>query len=414
MKEMSLNGWLDHIQSFHPQEIELGLARIRTIAKKLELLNPMAKVVMVGGTNGKGSVVATLEAIAKKKNLRVASYTSPHLLRFNERIKLNGTEVEDEMLVKAFTLIESIRDDLPLTFFEFTTLAALWVFKQSQLDLIILEVGLGGRLDAVNIIDPDVSLITTIALDHTDWLGNSLAQIASEKAGIIRAKGKTFIGDSHSYELVTQLPEVLTENVSLVSQADVEQLALIKDPQVNQYLLLEQNIMLALDTFKHLFPNQPSHLKEALEAIEVRGRFQRLSTFIPTIVDVAHNPQAAENLKKQLKGYLSRLKKPGKTTKVVAICGMMSDKSIEDVLLIMDEVVDEWGFVDLPIDRAASAQELMMVYQALSLQNSCNGYASVEQVYKACCQTLTPNDLILVFGSFITVADMFQYEQSVS
>ncbi len=402
---MELNEWLDFIESFHPSEIKLGLERISDVAKKLNLLTSDSQIILVGGTNGKGSCVALLESLANNQNISFAAYTSPHLLSFNERIRINGENVSDDALIDAFESIELVRGQLPLTFFEFTTLAALWVFKKASPDLIILEVGLGGRLDAVNIMQPNASVITTIDYDHIDWLGDSLDKIGYEKAGIMRNGVPAFIGDNKSFKLLNELETVDTSCLFCVQQADNETKEIINNDGINIYRLLEQNIQLAVTVFKNIYPQSDINLTEVLHGVCIQGRFQRLNERIQTIVDVAHNPQSAQNLAWQL----AQFKKQNNIRQVIAICGMMADKSIQSVLSALDPEVDCWNFVSLDMERAISAEGLQLEYQSLDNQVTAGKYVNVSEAYQDIERNCESEDLILVFGSFITVANMLQY-----
>jgi dihydrofolate synthase / folylpolyglutamate synthase len=437
----TLSDWLSHIQQFNPAEIELGLERIRTIADKMNLLDLSSKVVLIAGTNGKGSTVAMLESIALHQGKTVGCYTSPHLLSFNERIKINGVHVTDQQLLESFNAVEFSRGEAPLTFFEFTTLVALHQFKaysdkasgdfssHVSLDLIILEVGLGGRQDATNIITPDLALITTVDLDHADWLGNDLVSIAYEKAGIIRQDKPVYIGDHKSLDLIKQACPELTSVVELVPIHIIEQVNRVStDPIINQYQLMSQNISLAIAAYNSLFKQEVSlqKLKQSLQSIKLSGRFQKVSCHLlpqnnlHCIVDVAHNQQSAKNLAQQIKRYC----KQHKITSVYAICGMMRDKAITEVLSEVDPVVDSWHFVDLDFDRAISAHDLLKIYQTqvVPIQKSIgNSVSHVSHVsIKQACVTINNQyqadsqniPLVLVFGSFITVANMLQYEVS--
>lgn len=420
-----LSDWLNHIESFHPSEIELGLERIRQVADKLNLLSisePIAKkVILVTGTNGKGSCVAMLESLSLTQAKRVGCYTSPHLLKFNERIRINGQNISDDLLVDAFKKIEQQRGDITLTFFEFTTLAAFYLFKNTPLDIVILEIGLGGRHDATNIIEPDVSVITTVDIDHVSWLGHDLESIAFEKGGIIRAGKICFSGDPRTYSLLNKvLPEFKNE-IQLISRANDSTLELLNNSSINRFHLLEQNIMLAINAFNHCFNLDLStqDISLGLSEITLNGRFQKLDTKLITIVDVAHNPQAALNLKRQLHEY----KKQNNIVHVSVICGMMADKAINEVLNIMAPVVDQWCFVDLDLARAIKAEGLQKIYKECLLDgkqepksNRC--FKSVKQAHQwiiqsAGSEAINPNQLILVFGSFITVANMLQYSHEV-
>ena len=410
MDNNNLSDWLVKIESFNPNEIELGLSRIRQVAEEMQLLDFAGKVVLVGGTNGKGSCVATLEAIALQQNLNVGCYTSPHLINFNERVRINGEQVSDQLLVEAFNEVESVRKQVALTFFEFTTLVALWIFQQQELDLIVLEVGLGGRLDAVNIVEPNTSIVTTIDFDHSDWLGDSLQQIAREKAGIIRPGQTAFVGDEKSYQLLSKVEHINLASLQLISVDAVDEQmkadrSVIDDISLNPFQLLPQNILLAKQAFEFLF-ELPVKLTDVLPKIKIAGRCQLLDLPLPTIVDVAHNPQAAGNLVGQIK---NRMMQTG-AQKCFAICGMMADKAVEEVLSILDPVVDEWLFVDLPGERAIDAEALLNIYQQVNSAKPALSFASVKLAYDNLRIKATSQDMILVFGSFITVSNMLQYE----
>jgi len=405
-----LEDWISRIEAFNPNEIELGLERVQKVANSLGLTKLNAKIIMIGGTNGKGSCVATLESLAAQSQLKVASYTSPHLRRFNERIKIDGQEVTDDLLVEHFKIIENSRQEIPLTFFEFTTLVALSIFSQQSLDLVILEIGLGGRLDAVNIVEPDVTIITTIDKDHESWLGVDKVSIAYEKSGICRTGKKNLIGDKTSYNLVLKARAKLEGVVSLVKEEALNPFSLeelnqsIDEPQTNCYQLLTQNILISFAAFNTLFAKSYECLDitEVVKNIRIEGRFQSVLNEPLTIVDVGHNTQAANNLKLQC----SRVKSINKR---IAICGMMADKAIVDVIGIMDDVIDCWYFVDLPIERAASASDLLDAHSSLKLDSLSFKSPSVSQAFQEIRGNSSKDDLVLVFGSFITVAEMLQY-----
>ena len=404
----TLEQWISKIEGFNSSEIELGLSRVEKLAKQLDLLSFATKVVTVGGTNGKGSCVAMLESLAIQSGLNVGTYTSPHLRCFNERIKINGVEVSDEQLIMYFELLEAKRKNIQLTFFEFTTLVALLIFKQQEPDLIVLEVGLGGRLDAVNIVEPDVSIITTIDKDHENWLGSDPVGIAFEKSGIYRADKKNLVGDKNSLDLILKARPEFQPNVWLVSAESLSHVAsideLIQDPNINKYCLLAQNLNLAIGAFDYLFQTkiQKINLAKAIKNIKLEGRFQKVSECPLIIVDVGHNLQAAKNLKSQLTRFSN-----GK--KWTVICGMMRDKAIDEVLQSMDFAVDCWHFVDLPSDRAATSQQLSKIYQLANLKRPTSNHESVSAAYKQICDFSSDSNSILVFGSFVTVAEMLHY-----
>ena len=427
----NLKSWLKHIESFHSEEIELGLERIKRIANKLNLLALDSQVVTIAGTNGKGSCVATLESFAIQNELAIGCYTSPHLLKFNERIRLNGKDISDNKLISAFQEIELARQSTPLTFFEFTTLVALQIFKQAELDLVVLEVGLGGRLDAVNIVEPDVSIVTTIALDHEAWLGSSLREIAFEKSGIYRKHSTNLVGDQASYDLIAKArPEFVPELLLLSSVEEEKGLIsalskLVADFRFNRYRLLSQNILLAACAFNRLFPDlfAKTDLEKMLTNIKIKGRFEQMCEQPLVIADVAHNTQAAQNLRNQIE-FLN----PG--GKRIAICGMMADKSICDFLKVMDEVIDTWYFIGLPVDRAATAEDLGDLYVSILKnhdssidgkkllnkkyhlnENLSDAYKKISGELAECrASSVSGNETIFILGSFFTVAEMCQYQ----
>ncbi len=409
---MNLLQWLEKIESFHPDEIELGLDRVSLLAKHLDLLTPTAKIITVGGTNGKVSSVATLESCALQSNISVGCYTSPHLLRFNERIRLNGCDVGDSLIVEAFEAIENTRleltdfDDSPITitFFEYTTLAALIIFKKANLDLTVLEVGLGGRLDAVNIIEPDVAIVTTIARDHESWLGRDLEQIAFEKSGIFRTGITNYVGDNKSLNLILNARPEFLSHLEVSCESIVSKLPpLISDILINPQQLLRQNVALALSAFKQLFESEFKNLNlvNTIKNIELKGRLQVVCEKPLIILDVAHNQQAAINLAFQLDSLPCKGKR-------YAICGMMVDKSITEFLFALDDAIDEWIFVDLPIDRAISAFELNKIaldavtnIVSKTSQNICKSFDALKL-------NMNNEDQLIVLGSFITVAEILK------
>jgi len=417
MYNKDLQHWLSHIESFHPSEIELGLERIKLVANELDILSPNAKIILVAGTNGKGSCVALLESMALTQNKKVATYTSPHLLKFNERIRINGKNIEDAYLVEAFEQIESVRGEITLTFFEFTTLAALSIFKQAELDLIVLEVGLGGRQDATNIIDPDIAIITTVDKDHSDWLGDDLESIAFEKGGIIRSNTVAFVGDSQTYHLLKKVLPEFSNELCLIESSTGSLKCKIEDCGSNPYRLLQQNIMLAKSAFQSCFGLElnDEDIFKSTATVSLCGRFQLLDIKPKTLVDVAHNHQSALNLHSQLVNY----KAINNITKITAICGMMADKAIVQVLQSIDPVINEWCFVNLDSTRAIDAISLQNTYSTINSQGSSQCFSHVKQAFEWIvekdegCDNLS-SELILVFGSFITVSNMLQYASQVS
>ena len=401
--EKNLLQWLTYIESFHPEEIELGLERIRIVAEKLSLLPFNFPVILVGGTNGKGSCVAMLESLALQSNPNVCCYTSPHLVDFNERIRINGKNVDVQQLVDAFEQIESMRDQTPLTFFEFTTLAALLIFSKNKPDLVVLEVGLGGRKDATNIVEPDVSIITTVDIDHTQWLGNDIKQIAYEKAGIMRNDKHALIGDKATYDLLVDVAANFHKEMSLIDIKNCNIAGICQQSAINHYNLHAQNIALAVESYSLLFKISltEEYIASALKNIQFAGRFDLISINPDILVDVAHNVQAVGRLKAQLAAF----KKEKNIRLTYAVCGMMKDKAINEVISIIDGEIDEWLFVDLDTPRASSADSIRQAYLKSGLQKNVETYPDVQSALTIATAKMNTNDLLLVFGSFITVGE---------
>ncbi|MEE4661273.1 MAG: Mur ligase family protein, partial [Halieaceae bacterium] len=292
--QRSLDAWLDYLLTLHPRNIELGLERVASVAERLALLTPAPTVVTVAGTNGKGTTTTLVEALALHAGKRVGVYTSPHLLRYNERIRVNGLPVDDRQIVAAFEVIEAARGAVPLTFFEFGTLAALQVFAAQPLDVVVLEVGLGGRLDATNIVDPDIAVITSIALDHQEWLGDTREAIGAEKAGILRTGVPAIIADRDPPDSVLQRAAELQCPVERWSDR-------FQSPLQNG--LRPENVFAALAVARRLGIHPGDAAAEVLAGVTVPGRLQRTSLQgRPVVLDVAHNPHAAAHLANNLDG----------------------------------------------------------------------------------------------------------------
>jgi len=394
--------------------MELGLDRVASVAKRLDLLQPESRVITVAGTNGKGSTVAVLEAILHAAGFSTGAYTSPHTLRFNERIRVAAVQARDIQIVQAFAAIEVARGEISLSYFEFATLAALIVFKESGLDFILLEVGLGGRLDAVNIIDPDVAIITSIALDHQDWLGQSRDEIAIEKAGIVRRNKPAVIAESDPpaslHEAITRVaahPALFIDRdysvrdngerfaVSLWQRQEQH----VQTPWLENSALVSSNVAAALQALSLLDIELPTaELPGLIAEVTPLGRRQR-STINgrDVILDVAHNPAAVHELTK----FLARDDFSGKT---LAVFSVMEDKDLEGMLEATGGSFDQWFVADIPGNsRARSASSIATAlrkngYDEVSLSNNPNTALSLAQ------QVMSHEDRIVVFGSFFTVA----------
>ncbi|ACJ18446.1 bifunctional tetrahydrofolate synthase/dihydrofolate synthase [Coxiella burnetii] len=403
-----MKNWLAYINSLHSREIDLGLSRITSLAEKLSLNNFACPVVTVAGTNGKGSVVKSLESIYLAAGYKVAAYTSPHLLQFNERLRLNGEPATDELFIEAFKFIEDNRNHQPLSFFEFTTLAIFYICKKQNLDILLLEVGLGGRLDAVNIVEPDVTVITTIDIDHTDWLGEDRESIGREKAGIIRRHKPVIGGDPN-------LPNSVYEQVHLL-EAPFYQLE--KDffavstkenwqwqgpTQDYQGLPLPslkiENIatsLMVIHCLQSQLPVSQHSLIAGIKNAVLPGRFEWIQTPAPIVFDVAHNPQATAYLSEQLR-------KTDHAGRTLGVVGMLRDKDIPGALKPMLSCIDQWYAGTLSESRGATSANLQNVLSELQVEN-CYNFDSVADAFKKAVEDCRPQDRIVVFGSFYTVA----------
>jgi len=418
----TLQEWLDYIEQQHPKSIEMGLERTREVADRLSLGKPATHVVTVGGTNGKGSTVAFIEAIARAAGLKVGAYTSPHLLRYHERVRIDGWEASDGALVAAFEAVEAARCSLlpggegkaiPLTYFEFGTLAALWLFQQSNLDLAVLEVGLGGRLDAVNIVDPDVAVITTVDIDHTDWLGNNRESIGFEKAGIARAWKPLILGEKdspssvlrHAYAIganaVRLGSDVIHETVdeSHWRWRDAGFEVELPNPVLSAPVQ-RANAATAIAALRALEIELPtSALATGVATATLPGRLQRFDLHgTPVIVDVGHNPQAA----RELSAWLRSEPVPGRT---LAVFAALADKDVQGVVAALEDEVTEWFLAGLKGvgARGQSVEELAAKLTGPAAAGS--RHADVHAALQAARAQAHGQDRILVFGSFHTVAE---------
>ena len=402
---LTLSEWLDRLASQHPTEIDLGLDRVLTVAERLGVLHGVPKTITVAGTNGKGSVVALLTAGLKAMGQVVGTYASPHLLRFNERISIDEGEAEDAEIVAAFEHIEAARGDVSLTYFESATLAALWLFRQRDVDVQVLEVGLGGRLDAVNILDADVSVITSIGLDHTDWLGPDRAAISREKAGVARQNRPCIVAESDP-------PDAL---LAALNDRGAETLLIGRDWRIGDTgLQTAKGRNEPLPATRGLLPSNIGAAIQALEVadcgdlseavlvqmgrVELLGRLsQRKMHGVEYVFDVAHNTESV----KALVHHLAQTNVLGATRAVFAVMG---DKPIHDMISACEGVFDEWNVIDLPqVPRAQSAAELVAVIG----QDKIGDTGSFEHVWDTVKGRCTVGDRVVIFGSFWLVGDAF-------
>ena len=423
MRFTTLAQWLSWQEGLHPSEIELGLERVREVAARLGLLNPPHRVITVAGTNGKGSSVALLAAIYRAAGYRVGAYTSPHFLRYNERIRINGAEIDDASLCRAFDKIDRARGDLSLTYFEFGTLAALSCFADAGLDVAILEVGLGGRLDAVNIIDPDVALITAIAVDHESWLGTDRETIGREKAGIMRRGVAAVCGDPHPPQsLIDHAEEIgatlLRQGVDFVAEPQAGQAGAwcwrsgsrrrdALPPPALRGAFQRDNAAAVVAVVEQMAPMLPvgqAELRAGLAQAELPGRFQVVAGPVPMVLDVAHNPQAAVALAANLRAWPT----PGRT---FAITAMMADKAIDEMVAALADEIDQWYVTTVDIPRAAAVDQLAGSLAKLGL-GPVQRCASVAEALDRVVARAQLNDRIVVFGSFYTVAEAMAYNSA--
>ncbi|MEP6906652.1 MAG: bifunctional tetrahydrofolate synthase/dihydrofolate synthase [Pseudoxanthomonas sp.] len=410
----TLQDWLEYIEQQHPKSIELGLERTREVAGRLSLAKPAAQVITVGGTNGKGSTVAFIEAIGHAGGLSVGTYTSPHLLRYNERVRIEGHDVDDAALIRAFEAVETARGDTPLTYFEFGTLAALWLFQQSALDLLVLEVGLGGRLDAVNIVDADVAVITTVDIDHVDWLGTDRETIGFEKAGIARAWKPLVLGEIDSPSSVLRHAYAIGAN-AIRAGSDFFHEAVdathwrwrdagfaIELPVPTLAAPVQRaNAATAIAALRALDVEIPlAAFAQGVESAMLPGRLQRFELQgIPVIVDVGHNPQAA----RELAEWLRAVPVHGRT---LAVFAALADKDVAGVTEALEGEVSVWflaGIAGVGV-RGQTADALAGKLSASSAAKG-SRYLNVGLALQAARALAQDDDRILVFGSFHTVVD---------
>jgi len=415
MSEKSLQDWLRRLETLHPSEIDLGLDRVRTVARELDLLFPSVPVITVAGTNGKGSTIAAMESILRVSGKKTGVFTSPHITHYNERIRVNGIEVSDQQLCSTFEIIEAGRGEISLTYFEFGALAALHIFSQYELDFLLLEVGLGGRLDAVNIIDPKVAVISSIDIDHTDWLGENIEQIALEKAGILR-EGIPFVcGDANCSEILRKKAVNLHCSCFFLGKEirwkktddawswygcslDNVKLEFERLPVTN---LITDNIACAIQALVVAgFTPDQKNVREALETVMLSGRMERLTRGkIEYIIDVSHNPAAVKQLVKFLRAHPIE----GRTG---AIFAAMSDKDIHGMIQASAGSIEAWFIADLPkVPRAVKTDALTEILRECGVQMiSVN--KNPRQALRRAQSLMGAGDRLVVFGSFYTVSDV--------
>lgn len=410
----ALDDWLAWQEQFHPRPIDLGLERVADVLARLDSQPERIPTITVAGTNGKGSCVAFLEAIYRAHGYRVGAYTSPHILRYNERIRIDGVPVSSEDICNAFERIDAVRADTSLSYFEFGTLAALDIFSRAAVDVRILEVGLGGRLDAVNIIDADVALVTTIGIDHVDWLGHTEEAIGREKAGIFRKGSPAVVGD---YQVPLSLLQVAAEKQTQVLQIgqsfDYQKHAQNWEWTSNQLKLTglplpclqgehqfrnASAVIMAVTCLQSLLPVSQAAIGQGLQSVNLPGRFQLVADEPPVLLDVGHNPQAVQTLLEHLQMYFPQVR-------IHAVFAMMKDKDIQSVLSLMKQRVSEWYLAPLKNPRAANDDLLCGYFQQQDIKNVNHGYVDVVEAFNAAKNRAKSGELILIFGSFFLVSE---------
>jgi dihydrofolate synthase/folylpolyglutamate synthase len=436
----SLQQWLSYLETIHSTEIDLGLTRLQNVAKRLNIDVStdfdFAEVITVAGTNGKGTTCAFLENFLLAEQKTVAVYSSPHIEKFNERLRVNKKDIADQPLIDAFEKIEKGRGDISLTYYEYTTLAAFIILMEVKPDIIILEVGLGGRLDATNVINADIAVITTIDLDHQSFLGNDRETIGFEKAGILRTNSPSVLGDTrpaasilaHAKAInsllavrgkdffITEDTFDVTGSTALASKTAETQGSIHKGywqwhsketiiSQLKPTYIPKDNVATALMVLSLLnISLTRDKVNDIIDLTRVEGRTELFKHHCDVLLDVAHNPQAA----RYLSSYLTDLKRQKNYGKVVAVVGMLIDKDIENALKAIDGNVDYWYIGQPDTYRAASSS----VVKTKLLKNSAkkaddfNCFDNVTQAFTMACKSTKESDLIVVFGSFYTVAEI--------
>ncbi|RTZ16353.1 bifunctional tetrahydrofolate synthase/dihydrofolate synthase [Vibrio aquaticus] len=402
--------WLDYLTNIHTSAIDLGLDRVQAVAKSANLTKPAPTVITVAGTNGKGSTCALMEAILLDAGYSVGVYSSPHLIRYNERVRVNGQDLPDEKHTEAFDFIEKQRGDITLSFFEYGTLAALRLFQTEKVDVVLLEVGLGGRLDATNVVDHDVSVITSLAIDHVDWLGDDINVIGFEKAGIYRSNRPAICGQpkapstvaAHADDIGAELFQVeIQYNYEQVSDQswrwthgsyELEDLPVPGLPLQNAATALMALATSNLDI-------TDINIVKGLENATLPGRMQVLNDKPTILLDVAHNPHSAEYL-------VERVAKQYPNQSIHTVVAMLHDKDIQATLEVLAPVASNWYPASLSGPRAAKAEELCQYLPKATQQ-----FSTPIRAFESAMTNANEEDVILVVGSFHTVGEVLEHWQ---
>ena len=423
----TLSEWLDWQQTLHLSSIDLGLDRIRVVAAKLKILELPFPLISIAGTNGKGSSTAMLQSIYQQAGYKTGVYTSPHLLRYNERIAIDGIAATDDLICDAFEKINQARGDTSLTYFEFSTLAAALLFVEQDVDLAIFEIGLGGRLDAVNLWDADIALITTIAIDHESWLGNNREDIAIEKAGIMRQGKSVICGDKNPPTTIAS--EAKRIGAQLIQRNIDFSLTLI-EPQVNNQSIAKHwqwhdhqqaeslelpspslqgqfqldnaaNIITTITQLQTQLPVALKAIEKGLVTIVLAGRLQTIATCPQILVDVAHNPQSAQ----QLALYLHQNPIAGKT---VALFSVLEDKDLAGIVAPFNTLIDQWSLVSINDERGQSADQIKYKLEKLGINSTAIVNNNFKKAMQDLINALECKDRVVAFGSFLLVSEVLE------
>ena len=385
----TLDDWLNWQETLMEETIVLGLDRVQVVYDRLFPDGVPYRVITIAGTNGKGSTVSFIDSIYRQSKFKIGRSTSPHLLKYNERYAIDGVDVSDEVIIKAFEQIETQRDDITLTYFEFSTLAALIIFAEANIDLAILEVGLGGRLDSVNVVDSDVSVITNVAIDHTDYLGDTREKIGREKAGVMRTSRPCICGDQDPPKTLLAYAKEIETPVTFVYEGYKGEIGLEGAHQ-------RINAAVAVETVKKLldqFPVSEEMISEGVRKASIKARFEKRYIADKTVIlDVAHNPAAVKTLVETLSDS------PMET---VAIFSALIDKDIIDMVKLASESIRHWYLVPLSSDRAITSTELKKKFSDPDSTTVCSDMNSAIEM----CLALRDVERVVIFGSFYTIAD---------
>ena len=422
----NLAEWLSYIESLHPKSISMGLDRVNQMIDRL-VLHPTFTIITVAGTNGKGSTCAMLAEIYQQAGYRVGCYSSPHLLRYNERVRVNGLEASDDDLCLAFEAVDAARnadDAIALTYFEVGTLAAVWHFMQAQLDVVILEIGLGGRLDAVNAFEPDCSIVTSVDLDHQEFLGDTREAIGFEKAGVYRANKPAILGDAsppvsliqHAQKIKARLSGIQKNFGYQLTQSDWQfivhetvRYTLPLPALKGEYQLSNAACAVAaVDSLQGILPVSADAIANAMRQVKLSGRFQLVQTKPDVVLDVAHNPHAANALASNLKQARTA------NGQYLAVFAMLADKDMAGVVSALKDEIDVWYVAGIDHVRGANAEQLAAHIRTIKPNAKIHLFDTAVEAFKqACiaietCNDVNENDKIVVFGSFFTVSAVMQ------